>query len=223
MLFVLLSFFHQLKHENIPTGLCEVSQQQNETQTVGAPVMAHTLPMGGGVTGDGHQTAAVQGAMSGFVDTTSMSTVATSLGVPNNTVVSMATMTQPMNQLTTQVQPSKQHQNYNQPSYRGRPRGRRPAGSTLVRGGWTGGGGGGGTSGGVGGNGSTAGSASVGEKRSAATAGLNSNVRRPYRGAYRGTWPSRSPSKTSPTGSNQSTLQGSNSQGIASIRKHSDE
>lgn len=169
-------------------GLCEVSQQQNETQSVGTS-MSHPLPLPSVAE---HQSGPGPGPMGNYGSVEpSMTTVAASLGVPNNTVVSMATMTQPINQL---VSPGQSNRPAFSPSYRGRPRGRRPSGSSSSsnRGGWAGG---------------------VGEKRSAQAAGLNANTRRPYRGAYRGTWPNRSPSKTSPTGSIQSTVQGSNSQG----------
>ncbi|KAI9560337.1 hypothetical protein GHT06_014354 [Daphnia sinensis] len=182
-------------------GLCEVSQQQNETQTVGS-VMSHTLPLppvadhqSGPGPGNG-------GSYTNVVNDSSMTTVAASLGVPNNTVVSMATMTQPINQLISPGQNSNQRPSYS-PSYRGRPRGRRPSGSSgSGRGGWTG---------------------NSGEKRNAAAAGLNSGgVRRPTRGTYRGSWPSRSPSKTSPTGSNQSTVQGSSSQDSVDLVQDND-
>lgn len=184
-------------------GLCEVSQQQNETQSVGS-VMSHTLPLppvAEHQSGPGPGT--IGSSYTGVVNDSSLTTVAASLGVPNNTVVSMATMTQPINQIISPGQNNNQQRPSYSPSYRGRPRGRRPSGSSgSGRGGWTGGG---------------------GEKRNAAAAGLNSSggVRRPTRGAYRGSWPSRSPSKTSPTGSNQSTVQGSSSQGKETIVQQS--
>ena len=177
-------------------GLCEVSQQQNETQSVGN-TMSHSLPLPPAAD---HQSGS--GNINNYtnVNDNSMTSVAASL-VPSNTVVSMATMTQPPAQLNQLTSPNSGQQGnaarptYS-PSYRGRPRGRRPSGASgSGRGGFAGG---------------------AGEKRNAATAGLPSGgVRRPTRGTYRGSWPSsRSPSKSSPTGSNQSTVHGSNSQGI---------
>lgn len=153
--------------------------------------MSHTLPLPPVAE---HQSGPGPGQMGGGypgnVNDSSLTTVAATLGVPNNTVVSMATMTQPVNQLVSPGQNS-QRPTYS-PSYRGRPRGRRPSGSAGTgRGGMTGG---------------------VGEKRNAAAAGFKQGMR-PQRGTYRGSWPNRSPSKASPTGSNQSTVQGSNSQG----------
>ena len=178
------------------TGLCEVSQQQNETQTMGQAMSLPAVPPVADHTQSGPGMAGTVN-YSNVVTDASMTTVAASLGVPNNTVVSMATMTQPMgNQLGSPNSHQRPAPSYSSPSYRGRPRGRRPSGSSGGRGGWTGGG---------------------GEKRNAAAAGLQSGgggVRRPSRGTYRGSWPNRSPSKTnSPTGSNQSTVQGSSSQG----------
>ena len=155
--------------------------------------MTHSLPIPSGTE---HQSGPGPMGNYGNVEP-SMTTVAASLGVPNNTVVSMATMTQPINQLAS---PGQSNRPAFSPSYRGRPRGRRPSGS---RGGWSGG---------------------VGEKRTAQAAGLNNNIRRPaqHRGAYRGAWPNRSPSKTSPTGSNQSTVHGSNSQDSVDLVHDSD-
>ena len=164
--------------------------------------MSHTLPLPPVADHQSGPGPGTIGSYTGVVSDSSMTTVAASLGVPNNTVVSMATMTQPVNQIVSPGQ-NNQRPSYS-PSYRGRPRGRRPSGSSgSGRGGWTGGG---------------------GEKRNAAAAGLNSSggVRRPTRGTYRGSWPSRSPSKTSPTGSNQSTVQGSSSQGKATFHTNND-
>lgn len=164
--------------------------------------MSHTLPLPPVADHQSGPGPGTIGSYTGVVSDSSMTTVAASLGVPNNTVVSMATMTQPVNQIVSPGQ-NNQRPSYS-PSYRGRPRGRRPSGSSgSGRGGWTGGG---------------------GEKRNAAAAGLNSSggVRRPTRGTYRGSWPSRSPSKTSPTGSNQSTVQGSSSQGKAAFQTNND-
>lgn len=198
-------------------GLCEVSQQQNETQSVGtaSTMSQHGLvqqqqqqqqhPGHPPVADHQHQSTVVSGGqvMGGYVSDASMTTLvaaATSLGVAaNSSVVSMSTMTQPLGHLVSPTIPLQQQQQGGRPtyppSYRGRPRGRRPSGTTSGpgRGAWAGGNG--------------------GEKRTAAAAGLNAagGVRRPTRGTYRGSWPSnRSPSKASPTGSNQSTVHGSN-------------
>ena len=168
--------------------------------------MTHSLPLPAGTE---HQSGPGPGSMVNYGNTEpSMTTVAAALGVPNNTVVSMATMTQPTNPLAS---PGQSNRPGFSPSYRGRPRGRRPSGSSTNRGGgWTGGGAGAGPAAG-------AAAGAGGEKRTAQTAGLNNNIRRPQHrgGTYRagGSWPNRSPSKTSPTGSNQSTVHGSNSQG----------
>ena len=182
-------------------GLCEVSQQQNETQTVGNSSMSsqQQQQQQQPLVADQHQQNVVPLMnTNNYVNDASMTTVmAASLGVPNNTsVVSMATMTQPIGQLPAVSQQQAARPTYS-PSYRGRPRGRRPSGTG--RGGWTG----------------------PAEKRSAASAGLNAagGIRKPTRGTYRGSWPSnRSPSKASPTGSNQNAVHGNNnSQGIFKI------
>lgn len=167
-----------------------MSQQQNETQT--GQTMSHTLPLPPVAE---HQSGPGPGQIAGAYQVNeSLTTVATTLGVPNNTVVSMATMTQPVNQLVSPGQQQNNQRPTYSPSYRGRPRGRRPSGSAGTgRGGLTGG---------------------VGEKRTAAAAGFKQGSMRPQRGTYRGNWPNRSPSKASPTGSNQSTVQGSSSQGM---------
>ena len=215
-------------------GLCEVSQQQNETQSMGTSSMTgHVLPQHPAVPDQQQQQQQQQGTVGGQAPLTgiigsggyglnesSMTTVvaaaaSASLCVPNNTVVSMATMTQPMGQLVSPAPPLQQQQQQQQtarptysPSYRGRPRGRRPSGTGPGRGGAAGASSGSGWTG------------TGGEKRTAASAGLNAagGVRRPTRGTYRGNWPSRSPSKSSPTGSNQSAVHGSNnSQGMTSV------
>lgn len=158
---------------------------------------------------DEHHSGPGPGQINTYSDS-SMVTVSSSLGVPNNTVVSMATMTQPMNQMTNQQGPRPAYS----PSYRGRPRGRRPVGASTIR--PAGGGAPAGAAGVAGG--APAGwnsGGGVAEKRTAAAAGMNNtNVRRPYRGNYVGSWPNRSPTKSSPTGAHQGVVQGNNSQGM---------